>query len=410
MELQINPAIPRIMHIDLNSCFASVEQQANPLIRNRPVVVAAYKTPNACILSPSIEAKRHGIKVGYSVAQGKSLCPDLIVLTTDPPKYRIVNQAFIKILKEYSAKVIPKSIDEAIVDFNDPALFGLDLFSIGREIKYRIKNEIGDWLRCNVGIATNRFLAKTASGINKPDGLELINKDNLLTVYSKIELLDIYGINVRYEARLKSNGIFTPLDFFNSSIQKLHKSVFKSINGYHWYYRLRGWEVDSVEFERRSIGHEYSLKNKTADLHELNKVLMKLCEKVGRRLRRGNYVAQGVYLACRYTDHTHYGQSRKQSHTFFSSQDLYKYAQKLLYEQPEPKVVRNLAVGCFDLQATSVKQLELFNSHKEDVVKALDQINDRYGEFIVTSANMMGTREFAPDAIAFGNVKELNYD
>src|SRR5260370_30714182 len=118
MNLPINTTDPLIMHIDLNSCFASIEQQANPLLRGKPVVVAAYDTYYGAILSPSIEAKTFGIKVGMSVKQARQLYANIIVLTTDPPKYREAQRRFMKIFESYSPNVTPKSIDEAVIDFS----------------------------------------------------------------------------------------------------------------------------------------------------------------------------------------------------------------------------------------------------------------------------------------------------
>jgi DNA polymerase-4 len=410
MNLPLNPAPPRIMHIDLNSCFASVEQQANPLLRGKPLAVCAYTTPNACVLAASIEAKKYGVKVGHSVRDAKQLCPNIIVLPTDPPKYRVVHIKFIKILKEYSDIVTPKSIDEAILDFNDPALHKLDLKDIGKEIKYRIKNEIGEWLRCNVGIGPSRFLAKTAAGLHKPDGLDILTHKNLLETYQTLQLLDIYGINTRYQRRLNSAGIFTTIDFFNASLQTLHKTVFKSIMGYHWYFRLRGYESDNIEFQRRTIGHEYSLKHKTADPKELAQVLMTMCEKTGRRLRENNCIARGVYFSVNYLDGTTFHHSHRTQDYIYASQDIYKYTKAIFDQQPECKTVRLMAIGCFDLLPNTYKQLELFSSKKAEIVYAMDKINDRYGEYMVTTARMLTTKDAAPDAIAFGKVREMKYD
>ncbi|MDQ3239395.1 MAG: hypothetical protein M3P33_02620, partial [bacterium] len=388
-QVPINPATPRLMHIDLNSCFATIEQQANPLLRGKPIAVAAYFTPNACVLAPSIEAKRYGIKVGYSVRDARIACKDIIILTPDTAKYRVVHKQFIMLLKQYSAIVIPKSIDEAVIEFLDPALQTLNLTQIAHEIKQRIKSEIGDWITCNIGIATNRFLAKTAAGLHKPDGFDIITHKNLIETYRSIQLLDICGINTQYQKRLNNNGIFTPLEFYNSTIQTLHKSVFKSIVGYHWYYRLRGWETDNIEFARKSIGHTYSLHHKTDNQEELSKILMKMCEKVGRRLRSNNLIAKGVYLSLTYTDNDNFHQSRTYDSILISSTDIYKHAQYITNQQPYPKQVRLIAVGCFNLQPNTPTQLELFSPYKQQVTQAVDRINDRYGEYIVTTARMM---------------------
>src|SRR3989339_2040646 len=146
--LNLNPNEPTIMHLDLNSCFASIEQQANPLLRGKPIVVAAYTTPNGCILAPSIEAKKEGIKVGMRVRDAQLLYPKVVVLTPDPPKYRDVHLRLRRLLNEYSPNVVPKSIDEAVIDFSGTTALTRGLVNTGLEIKKRIKNEIGEWILC----------------------------------------------------------------------------------------------------------------------------------------------------------------------------------------------------------------------------------------------------------------------
>ena len=180
MDAPVNHAEPLIMHIDLNACFAHIEQQANPLLRGKPTVVAAYITPNGCVLSPSYEAKNLGIKTGMRVRDARLLCPEVVVLSPDPPKYRAVHLQFRRLFREYSPVVIPKSIDEAVLDFSGtPTVRESSLVEAGYEIKRRMREEIGEWLTCNVGISTNRFLAKTAAGLHKPDGLDVITHENL---------------------------------------------------------------------------------------------------------------------------------------------------------------------------------------------------------------------------------------
>src|SRR5258708_1763162 len=175
MEIRINRNKPLLMHVDLNSCFATIEQQANPLLRGKPLVVAAYETPNACILAPSIEAKKFGIKTGMRIREALLLCSDIIVRTPDPPKYRDVHVKFKKIFQYYSPDVTPKSIDEAIIDFTEVENLNPDLVRIAREIKRRMKTEIGEWIVCSIGISTNMFLAKLAASLHKPDGLNIID-------------------------------------------------------------------------------------------------------------------------------------------------------------------------------------------------------------------------------------------
>jgi DNA polymerase IV len=304
--LRINASEPLTMHIDMNSCFATMEQQANPLLRGRPVVVAAYPSPRGCIVAPSIEAKQFGIKTGMMVQDGRALCPDIVVLTPDPPKYRDAHIRFKRIFLSYTDKVTPKSIDEAIIDFTGSQIIKhKSLVDVGYEIKKRVKEDIGEWVRVNVGIGTNRFLAKTAAGLHKPDGLDVIRDTDVLKIYKNLELTDLDGIAHRYEARLNAHGILTPMDFYNAELPLLKKQVFKSINGYYWYLRIRGHEVDAYDTKRRTFGHTYALKKRTNNPEYLSRLLMKLCEKCGRRLRRNDYYAEGIHVSCIYEDGTY---------------------------------------------------------------------------------------------------------
>jgi len=410
MEIPISTDLALTMHIDLNSCFATIEQQANPLLRGKVLVVAAYGTENACILAPSIEAKRYGIKTGMRIKEARYLYPDLVIRTPDAPKYRDVHLKFKKIFQDYSPNVYPKSIDEAVIDFRPTQVLFPDLVAVGREIKQRMKEEIGEWIVCSIGIAPNRFLAKLSAGLHKPDGLTVIDHKNLMEVYASCELLDFCGINTRYQARLNSWGIYTPLDFFQASSFALHKQVFKSIVGSHWYHRLRGYEVDDQEFEMKSIGQQYALQKPTANPLELSRLLMKLCEKMGRRLRYAQMQAHGIHIGIRYQDYSYWHHGEKVPAELYTTPELYKRAWTVLSHQPNPNVISLLSVHCFDLSPAAQSQLELFNEHKlrhRKVSAAVDQLNNIYGEFVVTPATMMKMNDTILDRIAFGRIREL---
>src|SRR5439155_21693807 len=137
--------------------------------------------------------------------------------------YRDVHMKFKKIFMDYSDYVVPKSIDEAIIDFRGMERLTLDYVLIAKEIKQRMRKEIGEWISCNIGIAPNRFLAKLAASLHKPDGLDVITHENLRDVYRQVSLLDLCGINTRYQARLNAYGIFTSLPFLDAPLQLLRK-------------------------------------------------------------------------------------------------------------------------------------------------------------------------------------------
>ncbi len=408
-ELNFNPDSPTVMHLDLNSCFASVEQQANPLLRGKPIAVAAYVSPNGCILAASVEAKTYGVKTGMRVKEGKLLCPNLIILSSDPDKYRQVHLRFRKLLSDYTDEIVPKSIDEFALSFRRPRWGegGLDLIATAKEIKQRIKNEIGDWLRISVGIGPNRFLAKTAAGLHKPDGLDTIDKNNYAAVYASLELTDLCGISTQNAVRLNRVGIHTVRQFAAADIQTLH-SAFGSIAGHYWYLRLRGWEVDEVDFGRKSFGNSYALPKPFITEDELTPILSKLVEKTTYRLRKGGYTAGGVHLAILYRDGAYWHKGLTVPE-IFAGTDVYRVVRRLLQICPHRKPVRNLAVSCFNLHEQKNTQLVLFENvlSKKRLMKAVDKMKRRYGQYIIAPALMLPAKENVPDRIAFGAIREL---
>jgi DNA polymerase IV len=407
MNLPLNKNNPTIMHIDLNSCFATVEQQAYPNLRGKPIAIAAYVSPGGCVIAPSIEAKRFGVKVGMTVRDAKLLCRDIIIRDPDPVMVRTVHDKFKKLLSTYSPSVLPRSIDEFVIDFDHTPALTRGLINLGVEIKQEIRKRIGSWLSCNIGIGTNFFLAKLASNLHKPDGLDIITHENLKHIYATRTLIDLCGINTRYQARLHACGIFTPLEFLDASVDVLQKQVFQSINGYYWYLRLRGWEIDAVLFGRKSFGQSYALKEQTADPKKITPLLMKLCEKMGRRLRRDEYQARGIHISCIYTDGTYWHKGCKMHMPMYTTADLFKNALWVYNQQPDVKTIRNLAVSCFDLEKTHPQQMDLFDSNttkNRNLTDALDTINNKYGEYVITPALMMGLGDVIIDRVAFGGL------
>ena len=417
-----NPAPPSVMHLDLNSCFASVEQQANPLLRGVPVAVAAYAKPYGCILAPSVEAKLYGIKTGMTVAEGRTLCPFLVVREPDPPKYRQVHAQIGELLQEYSPHVISKSIDEyclTIPPGPDPkrtvpdrnarvqleqgsaAAEGTVLSGISRDLKSRIKAEIGDYLRVSIGVSTNQILAKLASGLHKPDGYDVIDHNNYWDIYGQIGLQDLCGINVRNEARLHRVGITTVRAFATAPVQTL-KAAFESTLGRYWYLRLRSYEIDDLIFARRSFGQSYVLPHPMS-VGEWRPILVKLVTKAARRLRRAGYQAGAVHLSLRFADHSHWNQGHTLSGTLlFDDKDLVQ-AILALHRQAPPFPVKKIAVTCQGIAQES-PQLSLLGDlpKQRRLVQALDTLNDKWGEYSVTYASMLGATGHVHDAIAFG--------
>lgn len=445
-NLPYSQSPPRVMHIDLNSCFAIMEQQGNRLLRGKPVGVAAYDTPRGFVLAASYEAKRLGVKLGVNVQEARAMCPGIIIMSPDPSKYREAHRRFKELMLEYTSDVAPKSIDEFVLDLSGSPVIraGKTMEEIGLEIKEKIHERIGEAVTVNVGIGPNRFLAKYAAGFDKPDGMTRIDHTNLEKYYTDMDLTDLPGINTRYRRRLKMYNVNTPLDFLHADQKLLQKVVFQSIHGRHWYLRLRGYEVDSYDSQRTQIGHQYALPHKTADREELARLLLKLCEKIGRRLRSVGVSAGGIHLYFSFMNYQQLGQrsngflggenlaSRRAWHhgerigyRLYSTASVYQAAKHLLDQAVIYSKVRGMAITTFNLEPVDPEQLNLFEvdtgempldpslkalrrfAAQRRLSDALDLVNNRYGEFVITPATMMDMQGTILDRIAFGNVRDV---
>lgn len=408
---QLYTGEPQTMHIDLNSAFATIEQQAHPMLRGRPVGVCSYTTPGGIILAASYEAKRLGIGTGTSVREARALCPDIFVMMPDPDKYFYVNSKLYGLLYSYTSDITPLSIDEFVIEFaNSRKQHPGSLVKVAKEIKARIKVELGDWMRVNIGIGTNRFLAKTAAGLHKPNGLDVITHHNLRDIYGGLQLRDLCGINYRMETRLNARGIFTPLEFLDASIRTLQKEVYKSIEGYRWHKRLRGWEIDGVVYGRKSFGNDFAMYLPSEDKRELARLLMKLCEKTGRRLRGSSFHANGAHLWLLYQDGSFWHKGNKTHHPLYSTNDIFTEIMRIFNRQPEQRPVTKLGVSVYGLTPITPQQLELFETiatKQRRIAHALDRINDKYGEFAITPALMMNMAETIIKRVPFGASKDL---
>lgn len=427
MNTRYNPALPLVMHIDLNSCFATVEQQARPMLRGRPVAIVNRRTEHTMIVTASYEAKAQGVTLGMKLKDAKKICPGLVGIESDPAKYRYVYHRMMEIMSDYSAHVRMKSIDEGVIDFRAAtrAMQDRSLIAIGFEIKDRLRSEIGRAMRCNVGISTNRFLAKTAASLHKPDGLDVIDCKNLRKTYESLKLTDLTGIAHRNEERLNAVGITTPLEFLDADVKLLKTMVFKSINGYQWHQRLRGWEVDDVDYDMKSAGRQFVLDAYNMPYDKILQRLHHLCEATGKKIRSQGKVARGVLVWA--TTHeekssaagSHGGWEARRggrywharhmaTAPFFSDQAIYAQAKQLF--SAAPPLIRTIGVTVYELSDDNDPQLSLFGdelARERRITEAVDEINNRYGMHVIHSADTLGTGHAVKEKIPFGSTRYL---
>lgn len=409
MFKDLNKEKPMIMFIDLNSAFATAEQQAHPTLRGKPMGVTNRISKECCVIAASYEAKGLGIKVGMRLSDTKAICRNFVILEADAPKYHRVYQKLIAIMRDYSPKIRMKSIDEGIIDFHGmgPVLNGRSLVDIGYEIKQRVKDEIGDWMRINIGIAPNIFLAKQAASWHKPDGLDVIDHTNLKEYYGQMKLTDLNGIAERNEARLNSYDIFTPHQFLAADEYTLKKRVFNSITGTYWYRRLRGYEIDDNDTKLGMIGRQWVLRKSTHDNELLRSYLAFLCETTGMKVRYRNVEARGICVWAMLQSGEYWQTKRMHKSSFYTNQEIYRRAMELFNQRPSGTIITTMGLYCYGLEPSKKSQLSMFEDVAKagDLTKAVDEINDFYGAFTVHMATTLEGKGVIKQKIPFGGTE-----
>lgn len=412
----------RVLFIDMNSFFASCEQQTNFWLRGRPVAICVYTGKYGCVIAPSIEAKKMGIKLGLRLNEAMRICPELVPLETNPEKYRTFHARIMKILKRYSDDVIPRSIDEAIVDLSSYKNIYPDVVEVAKKIKKEINDEVGDWLKCSIGIAPNAFLAKLASDIKKPDGLTVINSENIDSVLKRLELTDFPGISKGMKNRLNKAGIYTPLELRHSTPEKL-KAACKSVIGLHWYYRLHFQEVDmrlTDEYKNMSAMRHVS-KDQRKNLQSLSDVFMMLCLTLEKRLMKKELFCKRVIFSTRYEDGTYYEDKFTTQQPLQDGMEIFqtiverqnKFQQKNNLYQPiinQNCVSISVVIGDFIDESEAIQYNIFDNSNikKNKLRKTVYDIKDKYGNKIIKRTSELNDEDTADDVIGFGSVKDVN--
>jgi len=393
-----------IMHLDMNSYFASVEQQANPFLRHRSVAVCAYLSPGGCIIASSLEAKAKGIKTGCRISDALKLDPKLILIENEPDKYRSVTARIFRIMRDYSELVEPYSIDEAFIDLTGYVPDFASANNLAQLIKSRIKSEVGDWLECSVGIAWTRFLAKLAGDLAPKRGILIIDNENTLDQLIKQRpLTEAWGIGEGWNRRLNELGI-TTLDELKSYDGHRLRALFGR-SGYYLWANLNGLELEAIRGEAslpKSIGHSYCLPKHSRDRDYLDKVLYKLAEKTGRRLRALSQEAGSISLCLAYKSGGAISGTFKTKEAIFTTAEIWREVASFLSSHRIMLPVSMVALSVSNLKAVS-GQLDFFGlrSASRNLSQAMDSINDRYGDYTVISGSMWDTTSIARDRIGF---------
>jgi DNA polymerase IV len=382
-----------IMHMDMNSYFASVEQQANPELKGKPIAVIG--NGRTVITTASYEARAFGVKTGMNTWEGRQKCPHIIFVVGDNRKYTYTSAEIVKILLDYTPLVEVFSIDESFMDLTGSLRMFGSAERIAYIIKARIRHRFG--LTCSIGIAPNKLLAKLASEMKKPDGLTVIRPEEVARVLERVPIEDLCGIGSSTHRQLALFGIQTCGELGRFPVDILRRKF--GIIGERLHYMGLGIDdspvvpVEEAE-EVKSVGHSMTLQKDISARKDILKYLLQLAEMVGRRARRYGVAGKTVHLTVRYADFTTFGRQQTRKAPTNNSEEIFAEATSILDTFVLTQPVRLLGVRITNLSYQR-EQLPLFAEERKKALTtgAMDLVNNKFGDFTVTYGSILDTEE-----------------
>jgi DNA polymerase-4 len=373
----------------MDAFFISVEQRDNPSLQGKPAAVCGSLS-RSVVTSATYEARPYGIRAGMSVQEAKRKCPQLILVEGDHSKYTETAARIFSILKDYTPLVEVASIDEAYLDITESLLLFKSPLLIAQSIKARIRE--GEQLTCSIGIAPNKLLAKLGSRLKKPDGLVIIPEGEVQGILKDLPVSKLNGIGPKLTEALNSIGIFTcgQLGRFPVSILTQRFGVI----GERLHEMGLGLDDSLVipfdeEEDAKSISHSVTLEEDTSDPKILNKVLLQLSERVSKRMRKEGFYGSRVAITVRYSDFFTFSKQKTLSRWINSGNEIFQHASGIFESISHPKSIRLLGVGV-SLLKKEWCQMDLFEKRdkKDNLLKAMDRVNERFGDWTLTWAGL----------------------
>jgi DNA polymerase-4 len=381
-----------IIHCDMDAFYASVEQLRRPELMGKPVVVGGDIQSRGVVSTCSYEARKYGIHSAMPVAEAYRRCPYAAFLPPDFKLYQETSNRMHKIFADYTPLIEPLSLDEAFLDVTGSEnLFG-SAEAIGRKIKQRVKKELG--LNISIGVAHNKFLAKLASDLDKPDGFLVVPHDRVQEFLDPLDVRRIWGIGQRMAERLYSLNIRTIKDLRSLDEACLIKLF--GISGSKFYQLARGIDDRPVESERKakSIGRETTFPVDITDREGLEAFLLELSCDVGRSLRKEGIKGRTITLKVKYYDFKTITRSKTLETPTCLDEVIFDEARTMLRETAL-KPVRLIGVSVSGFTNQPTQQLSLFdekstiNDKKERLYKEIDYIKDKYGDHSIIRAKLL---------------------
>jgi DNA polymerase IV len=405
----------------MNSYFASCEQQEHPELRGRPVAVVPVVAETTACIAASIEAKRFGIKTGTPVWQARQMCPSIVFVSGRTRAYVRLHHAILAAIDTVIPVEKVYSIDECacrLVPKEQDPMVAID---IAKRIKAAIFARAGEWMRCSIGIAPNRLLAKVGADMQKPDGLTVLLPEELESKLLTLIPRDLPGVGARMEARLRQHGIHTMADLLARSELQL-REAWGSVLGQEWWYILRGHELPERRTVRRTLGHSHVLAPQLRTHEGARGVLIRLITKAAARLRHEGFAAGLMHLRVRFMDpdrgrgqgvQSRYGggatwEAEQRLGASTDTGEMIQVLARHWHDLPQATPFQ-VAVTFVDLAKRDDTQPLFAPQRKRDrLSSALDKLDKKYGPMTVYAASMQHAKASAPSRIAFGSVPDLS--
>ena len=375
-----------IMHVDMDAFFASVEQLDHEEYRGKPLIVGGIGG-RGVVSTCSYEARKFGVHSAMPTAKAMKLCPQGIFIQGNYPRYAEVSQQIFDIFDYYSPLIEPLSIDEAFLD-----LTGMErLMDSPRQYALKLKQEIKEktGIVASVGIAPNKFLAKIASDLDKPDGLVIVNKDRVQEFLDPLPVRRIWGVGAKTAAILDRMRVKTIADLRKMSYEELHKT-FGDKTAQHLFLLAQGIDERPVAPRGRakSIGNETTFSEDLQSAEAALEVLLYLSVKVGWRLRQAGFKAKTVQLKLRQSDFSTFTRQKQLFEPSNFDNDIYTVIKELFENLNITRGIRLLGVSTTGFE--EMESLSLFHDEKKDrLYQAIDDINSKFGNLGVTRGALL---------------------
>lgn len=395
--------------LDLNSFFASCEQQDNPALRGKPVgVVPMENVDTTCLLAASYEAKRLGLGTGSPVHEAKRVCPNIVLVPATHRRYVGYHTRILEVIENCTPIERVMSIDEVACRLTGSQREPANAMALGRQIKHAIRTQVGDCLTSSVGISANILLAKLASNMQKPDGLTIVRPCDLPHRLVHLSLRDFSGIGPRTEKRLNQAGIFSVADLYQCERKHL-RAIWGGVEGERYYAQIWGYNVNRSPSHKSVIGHQHVLEPNLRNGKGAHDVLHHLLIKAAVRLRQAGYYCKRLSVQIKLDRHMGYWENHM---TFTETQDTRFLLQRMneIWNEFDQRRPLRVGVALHGLVHESDHQGDLFSKPKPtQLFKAMDDLNEKFGRHTITfGLNDYVQSRTAKDKIAFQRVPDIS--